>query len=260
MKRMVLLVSFLTLTTAVAQEMPKPQLYVIHEEVVKPAQMMAYEAVSKEFVSTLAEKKVNSPALTWNAYMTNDMHYLYLVRIPNFAAMDTSMGEWEKAKNSVGAARWTDLERRGSEPMVSYNEFVAMLRPDLSYKPANPRLKMEEQRYFRVDFYYLIPGKMAEAEAIAKDYVALFKQKNIAESFSIFIDILGDDLPLLVASVPAKSEADAVAADERVNSALGADGQALQARAMAITRRFERRSSTFRPDLSYPSQMTSSAK
>src|SRR6266496_2764529 len=110
MKRIALLVSLLSLPSAFAQDMPKPEMYIVHEEVIKPSAMMAYEVASKDFVSALAEKKVSSPALSWNAYMTNDMHYVYLVRIPNFAAMDSSMAEWDKAKTAVGAARWADLE------------------------------------------------------------------------------------------------------------------------------------------------------
>jgi hypothetical protein len=127
-----------------------------------------------------------------------------------------------------------------------------MRRPDLSYVPANPRLKPEEQKYVRLQFYYLVPGKEMEAEAIARDYVALFKQKNVTESFSIYISILGDDLPLLVAAIPAKSPADYAAADERTNSITGAEGRALGQRALAITRRIETREAILRPDLSYP--------
>ena len=255
MKRIALLVSLLGLSSAFAQDMPKPDLYIVHEEVVKPGSMMSYEGASKDFVNTLAEKKISSPALSWNAYMTNDMHYLYVVRIPNFAAMDSSMAEWDKAKAAVGAARWGDLERRSSEGMSSYSEIVTMRRADLSYMPANPRLKQEEERYVRLDYYYLLPGKQAEAEAVAKDYVALFKQKNIGERYSIFISVLGSDLPLLVAAIPAKSAADLLSADERVNATLGADVRPLQGRAMALTRRFERREAAYRPDLSYPSAM-----
>ncbi len=255
MKRIALLVSLLGLSSAFAQDVPKPELYIVHEEVIKPASMMAYEAASKDFVNALAEKKVSSPALTWNAYVTNDMHYLYVVRIPNFAAMDSSMAEWDKAKTAVGATRWADVERRSTEGTASYNEIVTMRRPDLSYMPANPRLKIEEERYVRLDFYYLLPGKQAEAEAVARDYVALFKQKNIAERYSIYITVLGEDLPLLVAAIGAKSEADSVSADERVNATLGADVRPLQARAMAITRKFERRQAVYRPDLSYPAPM-----
>ncbi len=211
MKRMILLVSLLA-SAGFAADMPKPDLFLIHEEIVKPGAVMAYEAASKDFIAALAEKKL--------------------------------------AKAAIGADRWAALERRGADATVSYNEFVTMRRPDLSYVPANPRLKAEEQKFVRLDFYYLVPGKQAEAEAIAKDYIALFKAKNITEPFTIYMDVTGNDLPLLVAGIPAKSASDQSAAEERVNSILGSDVLPLQARAMAITRRFDRRTVVYRPDLS----------
>src|SRR5262249_37081387 len=71
MKRMMLLVSLLA-SAAFAADMPTPDLYLIHEEIIKPGSMMAYEAAGKEFIAALNEKKVTSPALNWNAYMTDD--------------------------------------------------------------------------------------------------------------------------------------------------------------------------------------------
>ncbi len=251
MKRMILLFSFLALSNAFAADMPKPDMYVIEEEIIKPGAMAAYEAAGKDFMAAFSQTKLSSPALMWNAYVTNDLHYLYVFPIASFAAFDSSPAEWEKVKAAMGADRWASFERRASEGIVSMNKFVTMRRLDLSYVPANPRLKPEENRFFRLDFYYLVPGKDAEAESIAKDYVALFKQKNIGEAFTIYIQILGNDLPLLVAAIPGKSAADVAAADERVNAALGADVLPLQARAMAITRRFDRREATYRPDLSH---------
>ncbi|HYS53852.1 MAG TPA: hypothetical protein VER58_08855 [Thermoanaerobaculia bacterium] len=249
MKRMILLVSLLA-SAGFAADMPKPDLFLIHEEIVKPGAVMAYEAASKDFIAALAEKKLMSSALNWNAYMRDDFHYYYIFSIANLAALDSSQIEWDKAKAAIGADRWAALERRGADATVSYNEFVTMRRPDLSYVPANPRLKAEEQKFVRLDFYYLVPGKQAEAEAIAKDYIALFKAKNITEPFTIYMDVTGNDLPLLVAGIPAKSASDQSAAEERVNSILGSDVLPLQARAMAITRRFDRRTVVYRPDLS----------
>ncbi len=251
MKRTFLLLSLLALPVY-AQQMPKPELYLIHEEVVKPSAMAVYEAVSKDFIAALAEKKVSSPALTFHGYMAPDFHYLYIVPLANFAALDSSQAEWDKAKAAVGADRWRDMERRAGETMVSYNEIITMRRPDLSYVPANPRLKQEEMRYTRVFFYYLIPGKETEVESIAKDYLALFRQKNIPDPYSIFMGVFGNDLPLLVVTAPAKSAADFAAQDERNNATLGAAVRPLEQRAMAVTRRYEQRESFFRPDLSYP--------
>lgn len=250
MKRMILVFSFFALSTAFAADMPKPELYLIHEELIRPESMPAYESAAKDFMAALAEKKVSSPALTWNAYITDDLHYLYVMPIASFAALDSSPAEWDKAKAAVGADRWSTLERRGAAATSSYNEFVTMHRPDLSYIPANPRLKPEEERFIQLNFYYLLPGKQSEAEAISRDYVALFKQKNISDPFSIYMGVMGNDLPVVVAVIPAKSAADQIAAEERINAALGADLLPLQARAMAVTRRFDRRTATFRPDLS----------
>jgi hypothetical protein len=252
MKRVFLPLSLFLAATSFAADMPKPELYIIHEEVVKPSAVMAYEAVSKDFVAALTEKKVSSPALNWFALMTTDFHYVYVARLDSFAALDSSQAEWNKAKDAVGPERWSALERRGNDAISSYSEVVTMRRPDLSYVPANPRLKPEEHRYFRLFFYYLIPGKEKDAEALAKDYVALFKQKNVPNPFSIFMSVFGNDLPLLVVSSPAKSAADYAAEDERVNAMVGADVRPLEQRAMAITRRLETREGMVRPDLTYP--------
>ena len=252
MKRTFLLFLLLASFSAFAQqaEMPKPQLYIVHEEVAKPSGMMQYEASAKDFVAALSEKKV--PALNWRTFMTSDFHYIYLAPIANFAAYDAMQSEWGRARDMVGASRFDEVMHRGNDAMVSYNEQIVMWRPDLSYMPAAPRLAQTDRRYFRWDFYYLLPGHEKESEQIARDYVALFRQKGITDSFNIYTAVLGTDLPLLVAAIPAKSQTDLLAADERNNATLGADVRPLQQRAMAITRRFERREGTLRPDLSYP--------
>jgi hypothetical protein len=141
--------------------------------------------------------------------------------------------------------------KRANGALVSYDDSVAARRDDLSYRPENPRLKMEDEPFARVDYYYLKPGTEQQAEQVAKDYVALFKEKKIADGFTIYMAMSGHDLPLLVAVIPAKSPADFAATDERTNAALGDALRALQGRAMALTRRIEHKDSWFRPDLSY---------
>ena len=111
MKRTFLLFALLLSFSAFAQqtEMPKPQLYIVHEEVVKPSAMMQYEASAKDFVAALSEKKFSSPALNWRTFMTPDFHYIYLAPIANFAAYDSVQGEWGRARDTVGASRWDDV-------------------------------------------------------------------------------------------------------------------------------------------------------
>jgi hypothetical protein len=259
MRRILLLVSCLTASASLAQNMPKPDLYLVHEEIAKPSSMAGYESAGRDFLSALTEKKVNSPALRWTTFTTTDMHYIYLVHLDSFAALDNSNAEWNKARETVGATRWDDLSNRGNSAVQSYNESIVMYRPDLSYNPATPRVPMAERRFYRWDIYYLIPGKEKEAEQVAKDYAALYKQKNMTDSWNLYQGLIGSDLPVFIVAIPARNETDLVTADQGVNNTLGADLRTLQARAVALTRRFERREGISRPDLSYPPP-TSAAK
>ena len=252
MKRIVLaMVLGLCPLFAVAQD-AKPQLYLIHEEIAKPSMLMQYESTTREVLTALTEKKADPAVFGMRLYMTPDFHYVYVVPISGYAAMD-KMGEaWKMIGDQIGKDRWSDLMMRANAPMASYNETIVKLRPDLSYWPANPRVKMEDERFFNWQFYYLMPGKEEDAEALAKDYIALFKAKKINDPFTVFIAQSGNDLPLLVVSTAGTSAADYYAADEKNMAMLGNDAMPLQARAMAITRKFEIREAMLRPDLSYP--------
>lgn len=257
MKRAMAPLCLLFLAVSVSAQMaappPKPEMFLIHEEIAKPSMLMQYESVTHDLLSTLAEKNADPKVMSMNLYMTTDFHYVYVVPIPNFGGIDTINQQFMTVAQAAGRDRWQELMNRGNSTMSSYNEFVVMRRPDLSYVPATPRLKQSEMRFVHWGFYYLDPSKPADVvEQVAKDYAALFRSKNIPDPFTIYMAMSGSDLPLLIVAVPGKSAADFYAEDERVNAMLGADVRPLQARAMASTRKYEVKDGTYRPELSYP--------
>lgn len=253
MKRALVLFLLLAPVLAFAQATPpKPQLYWIHEEIARPSMLAQYETVTREILTAFTEKKADPKVFGMQLFTTNDFHYVYVVPISSWGAMDSWDANWKAIGDSIGKEKWKDLMTRGNSAMASYNDFIVMRRDDLSYAPATPRLKTDEHRYFRWEFYYLDPARAEESEQLAKDYAALFKAKNIGDPFTIFMAVSGHDLPLLIVAVPGKSEADFAAEDDRVNATLGNDVRPLQQRALAITRKFEVKEGTFRPELSYP--------
>jgi len=252
MRRTALALGLFLLPAAVFAQ-PKPSFITVHEEIVPPAMMMRYEALTKEFLATLAAKNINDPNVNFTTFMTPDFHYLYVSRLPGgLAGYEAMFNTWMSLPDKVGKDKWQDLTARSVGTTTSYNEIMAMRRDDLSYMPATPRVKPEEQMYARWQFYYLVPGKESEAETIARDYAALFKAKNIPDGFTIYLAMNGNDLPLLVAAITAKSASDFAMSDEKNTATLGNDLRALQARALAITRKYETREGWYRPDLSYP--------
>jgi hypothetical protein len=124
--------------------------------------------------------------------------------------------------------------------------------PAMSYVAAAPRLKMEEAKFFHFSFYYLIPGKEEDAKALAGDFAALMKSKNIPDSYNIYMAIMGPDMPLLVVEQWARDEADYWASEAKNNATLGDAVGALNARALGLTRRIDHENVWIRPDLSLP--------
>lgn len=235
---------------------PAPQLFLIHEEIAKPSMVMQYEGITRELLSTLAEKKADPKVMTMNLFTTTDFHYVYVVPIANFGGIDAINQQFANVAQATGKDRWQDLMNRGNSTMSSYNEYVVMRRPDLSYVPAEPRLKASEVRFSHWAFYYLDASKPMDAiEQVAKDYASLFRSKNVPDPFTIYMAMSGNELPLLIVSVPGRNAADFYAEQERVGAMLGADVRPLEARAMANTRKYEVKDATYRPELSYPMPM-----
>ena len=256
MKRTALALALFALPLAVLAQPappPPPVFVAVHEEIVPPSMVTRYEAITKETFAAMAAKNINDPNIAFTAFMTPDFHYVYVARLQGgLSGYETMFNAFMSLPDKVGKEKWQDLMTRSIGTTSSYNDVLAMRRDDLSYMPASPRLKPEEQTYVRWQFYYLVPGRESDAEQVARDYAALFKAKNVADGFTIYMAMNGNDLPLLVAAIPAKSAADWASNDEKINAMLGNDLRALQARALAITRKFETREGWYRPDLSYP--------
>lgn len=248
--------------SALAQQMPKPRLWAVHIEVVKPSRVAEYEAGTKEMLDVFRASKIDSAGTRFTGMAMDRFEYVYIIPLSNFAAFDSLIGDWMEAEQKIGKAKWEDMGRRGGANIDYYRELVVMERADLSYHPANPRVKPEEAPFFHSSFYFILPGREREAESIGRDYVETFRKKNLDVSFTTYQAILGDEMPLFIVSSPAKDMTDWVATNNRVNQLLGAEGVALARRAMAVTRKFEERHGQLRPDLSYsgPEPMSKPAK
>jgi hypothetical protein len=256
MKRVLASLSFLFLAVSVFGQMatpPKPEFYLIHEEVAKPSMLTQYEGATRDFLNALTEKNADPKVMGMNLYTTTDMHYVYVVPIPNFGGVDAINQTFMTMAQALGKDRWRDLTMRGNAAMSSYNDFVVTKRADLSYVPATPRVKQSDVRFVHWAFYYLDASKsMDDVEQVAKDYAALFRSKNIPDPFTVYLAASGNDLPLLVVTVPGKSASDFYAEQDKIGAMLGSDVRPLEARALAFTRKYEVKDGTFRPELSYP--------
>lgn len=235
-----------------AESASAPRFYALHQEVVYPSQVKSYEDSSKEFLAAFQQHHASMPGFAYTVVSGDDFTYNYISAIPDFAFAGSIYPMIEKVGQEVGAAKWGDLMKRNGATIESMSDAIFIEDPSLSYAPATPRLKPEEERFFHFDLYYVQAGREADADQVARDFAALFRAKHVASSYCLMKLAFGHDGPLLVVSVPARDAQDYAAQEAKDRAALGAEGAALFDRAFALTRRFETHNGWVRPDLSLP--------
>jgi len=244
-----LLTGSLIAALAAAQGQP-PRMWYVHTEQAKPSQLAQYEATTKEFMAAVRQNAAAMPHFHISAaYMTDDQTYGYVVPLKEWNDIGAVFGEFDALAKAMGPAKLADLMRRGGLTSESSTDFVLMEPAELGYVPAAPRLKPEETRYFRFDTYYIQPGNEEEADKVAAEFAALWKKKGIRNGYRLFKVVTGQNMPALIVMGGAKDAVDFAQAEAEDQKAIGAEGQALFARAFALCRRIEHQNAWARPDL-----------
>ena len=234
---------------AAAQEAPAPQMILVHQETVEPAKLEQYVQSSKDFFALVEANRETMPTFHAEAFQTDEYEFVFALPLANFAQMDQLMGEF-MAMEASGNEEWQEAMVAGAGTTRQYDEYVVVYRTDLSYLPAEPRIKPEEIAAYRWDFYYLKSDKAQEAEAIAKDVAALYREKGIQDGYHVFQAVLGADLPYLIVSSPGKSVADIESRFAEVGAKLGEAWGPIQQRIHEAIRDYKSKYAWARPDLS----------
>jgi hypothetical protein len=230
----------------------KPQMFSIYKEVVKPGLTEQYEAAVKNMIREFQAYQIDPEKVHWIAVSGPELGYVYVAPIENFAAIDRAHINWMEVVETIGQEKLEEITAPAEEAIERVEVFQVAKRLDLSYVPENPRLKSEEINYISYAFYYVIPGKQKDIEAIAREFADLYKSKGIDTGWSMYESITGSDLPVIVVAQGARSAADFYSNRERLRELLGEDAKKIGAKVGATVRRMEYKAGMPRPDLSYP--------
>ncbi|UCC41026.1 MAG: hypothetical protein JSV96_06240 [Candidatus Aminicenantes bacterium] len=242
-----LLVGFCALPNLAQAQEQKPQLMAIWDIVVHPSKFMEFEAAMKEFVAIYAKLEYPHP---WTTYRTVDFHYYLVMPIENYAALDKLFDYFSTVMEKAGKEYEAVMKSfAGTYESETFGTFY--LRHDLSYRPENPRITIEDVNFVWWSFFYIIPGMESEAENISHDYQELYKSHGISDGWEIYIGAMWSDLPVLCVAGGAKSEADYHIQNEKNMQKFGDKHMALMKRTMDGTRKFEMKTGTILRELSY---------
>lgn len=256
MNKLALTLSLATVTlgvsgTATAQDQGPPQMYYIVQEFVKPPMMQQYEAAGKAFLKDLAATAMAKETIRFTTVSGTEVGYIYVVPVNGWAGLGKAFQDWEAAGKAMGQEKWMQHMARSSVAVEHSATSVLMTRIDLSYLPETAALT-PDRPYRHYTWWYVIPGKETDIEAVAKEYVALYQSKNIKTGWRVLQAVVGPDLPMYLVVSTAANEAAYFAEEQRIRDMTGGEWQRLNEKAMQFARRLEINDSWIRPDLSFP--------
>lgn len=222
-----------------------PPMFFVWTDHVPMSNAAAYEAETKKVMAKMAETEEGKKLEFFT--LSSPSGYAYVLRLADMADFSKKSQEFMAATMAAGGMEiWgasNALVDHGSGQLI-------VLRPDLSYTPAEPRAEEASGQVRVHDWWYVRPGHEQAIEELAKKVVAVYKEKNIDTGWRIYQAVTGDDLPLYLVTSTATSPADSFTNEERIAAIVGKEAQKLLAEAASHTRRVEQTMSRMRPDMS----------
>lgn len=233
------------------KELPKSQLFLMHEDDVLPYMSERYEAAVKDFVKLFADAKIDR---NYNMIQTDYFKYTSVIPVSDFEGLAKYYGMSSEVMNKIGQEKFDAVMKEFYGCYDTHRNYLMTLRNDLSYKPEYGLNPEDGLNYRHLDYFYAVPGKEDEMMGLIKEYKKLYEAKNIKEGYRVYTGSVGNEMGLFLFVQPAKDRVDFATLSDEQNKILGDEGQKLWDKAISITQKFEHHDGQMRPDLSYRSK------
>ncbi|WP_142786207.1 hypothetical protein [Changchengzhania lutea] len=221
------------------------QSYWIHQDNVKPSKIREYEKIAKEFREAC---KKHQPDTQWVTAVTNDMTYLYITPMENFAEMDER--PFKDMAESMGDD-FGNMFERFDTCYDSHGDYVITMDESLTYMPEGISQTQEGMNYRKWFFLYFSPEKEDELREGMKAVKELYTSKDSKGSYRVYRSGFGAMESYYVVVVSAKDEIDAATKGKKNDETLGEERWDVFMKVMGNITRMEEKTGEMRPDLAY---------
>ncbi|SFD40703.1 hypothetical protein [Algibacter pectinivorans] len=221
------------------------KMYTVHQDNVKPAMVTQYEAVAKKLLKASKKHNVNT---SWTAISTNELKYLYLTPIENFAALD------ERPFADMAKAMGDDFGKMFEEFNLCYDthtDYNITLVEDLSYMEEGAPIIREGENYRNFYYLYFTPANAAKIREGIKAVKALYIEKGSTEYYRIYRNGFGTADQFYLVVISSKDEIDSAIKSKENDKVLGPDKWDAFSKVINNTSRVQEQTGKIRPELSY---------
>ncbi len=255
-----LIIASLCLATgpAPAQDAPKSQLLSVHEDNVIPSKVEEYEKAALGLVDAIKSHNISS--LSYTAASIDDYTYIYFTPVENLGAVEKMNASFGELQEKMGKDSFGALMKKFDVCYPTHRNYLVRLRPDLCYKPEYGAQISDGLNFRHWDYYHIHPDMEDQAEAIAKEWVALNEKIKSPEGYRLYVNSYGLEGPVFIVVQSAKSAADFYTRSEAWMKKAEEAGQSLMKRTMKVVRKFESKDGMIRPELSASPQPVAKSK
>ena len=234
------------------KELPKSQLYLMHEDIVLPYMADKYESALKDFAKLFSDAKIDSRS--YNVIQTDYFKYTAVIPVTDFNGLAKYFGMTPEIIEKIGNDKFDAQMKKFDGCYDTHRNYLMTLRNDLSYKPEYGLNPDDGLNYRHLDYFYVVPGNEDEMMELIKEYKKLYETKKIEEGYRVYMGSVGTEMGMVLFVQPAKSRVDFAMLSDKQDEILGKDAQKLWDRVVAITQKFEHHDGVMRSDLSLKSK------
>lgn len=233
----------LALVAPAAAQRGEASYYQIRYVEVRPELWDEYQAAVRDLVALFDEHDRTFPMI---ARYHPDTHVVRFIT-PLEGLDDLANLEAENNRiRSVAGPALDEIAARYRKASIASRTEIFRHRPDLSYTPENPVPAPGDEKYHRIHYFYIKRDQIAEAEANAKAYAGLLREKGVRRPFGLFECTVGTE-GLYLLTIPAASASE-LHTESAIDRKLTAD---LKKRSLEFARDWVARESTNVPELTY---------
>ncbi len=219
--------------------------YQIHVDNVKPSMVGEYEKIAKSFTEACVKYNPQGP---WITASTNDMKYMYISPMENFADLDKNLyADMAKAMGDDFGKMFQDFNKCYD----SHSDFVISLSESLTYMPEGISQMQEGQNYRNWYYLYFTPENSANIYEAMKGVKGLFESTGSKSYYRVYSSGFGCPESFYLVAISSKDEVDSAMGGKENEKVLGEKRPEVFGNLMKYVSRFEEVTGYMRPDLSY---------
>jgi hypothetical protein len=236
----------LLLSINVSSAQNKMQAYSVHLDHVRPSMLLVYENLERELISQ--SKKYDSN-FGWIALVSDDFDYYYVSPIKNMAQLDSN--PFAALSEKMGEGELGKLFNKMDKCYDDHVNYTLILDTELSYMPDGMTQTPEGQPFRKNTLYYFTPENYEAAEALAKDFKALYALKGSKVHYRIYRSGYGADGTYFMVAIAAKNGEEYEKMSTENQTLLGEEGNQLVGRLLNLMSNMKTVTGSIRSDLSY---------